>query len=83
MAQIEAFIDNIERRGPGQMMGLSVGGIGGGGIVGNIADKLTGGDYSATKDQFARLELYLKISIAASLFAGGAALVMLLWPKGR
>lgn len=72
---IDALVVNTVRRGPGQMTGM------GDGILTDVANALTGGAVSAAQAQADRLELFLKISIGASIVSGVLALSALL--KGR
>jgi hypothetical protein len=67
----QALIVSMQRRGPGQMMGLD--GMGDPGVL----DTLTGGEYSRLAAQLDRLELALKVSILASCIAGVAGLVII------
>jgi hypothetical protein len=70
---VDAIVVNMRRRGPGQMLGLAdtMGDAG-------LLDTLTSGQYSTTVQQLDRLELLLKVSIAASCIAGIAGLACLL-----
>lgn len=72
---VSALLVNTKRRGPGQMQGLNMG------DASNLLDTLTAGEYSSRIAQVDRLELLLKISIAASLVAGVAGLASLF--RGR
>ncbi len=72
---VSALLVSTKRRGPGQMQGLGIG------DASNILDTLTSGEYSNRIAQFDRLELLLKLSIAASLVAGIAALASLVRGK--
>lgn len=76
---IDALVVNTTQRGPRQMLGMS-GGMGDN-VLTEIADKLTGGQVSAAQQQLDRLELALKVSIAASCIAGLAGLAVLLSGK--
>jgi len=49
----------------------------------DVLNQLTGGEYRKLTDQLDRLEFALKLSIAASLLAGMAALGMLLRRRTR
>lgn len=73
---IEALVVQLQQRGPG-MMGMS--GPGDGAL--DVLNRITGGEITATKAQLDRLELLLKLSIAASLVAGIAGVASLL--RGR
>jgi hypothetical protein len=64
---VEAIVVNHVRRAPGQMLGL--------GDAGGLLNTLTGGEYDAIRAQLDRLELALKVSIAASVVAGLVAVV--------
>lgn len=72
---VEALLVSTRRRGPGQMQGLGMG------DATNLLDTLTSGEYSSRISQLDRLELLLKVSIAASLVAGIAGLASML--RGR
>jgi len=72
---VEALLVSTRRRGPGQMQGLGMG------DAANLLDTLTSGEYSSRIAQLDRLELLLKLSIAASLIAGIAGLASLV--RGR
>lgn len=72
---VEALLVSTKRRGPGQMQGFAMG------DASNLLDTLTSGEYSSRIAQLDRLELLLKLSIAASLVAGIAGLASLL--RGR
>jgi hypothetical protein len=67
-----ALIVSMQRRGPGQMLGLPDG-------MGDpsVLDTLTGGEYSRLSAQLDRLELALKVSIFASCIAGVAGLAII------
>ncbi len=73
---VDALIVNMRRRGPGQMLGLDDARATMG--APNILDSLTGGDFSKLQGELGTLETLLKVSIAASVIAGIAALAMLL-----
>lgn len=73
---IEALVVQMQQRGPG-MMGMS----GPGDTAVDLLNRITGGEITATKAQLDRLELLLKLSIAASLVAGIAGVASLL--RGR
>lgn len=70
----EALIVNIRRRGPGQMLGVEGPHMA---DVPGVLDTITGGEYTRFGQQLDRLELLLKVSIAASLVAGMAGLAVL------
>lgn len=72
---VEALLVSTRRRGPGQMQGLGMG------DATNLLDTLTSGEYSSRISQLDRLELLLKVSIAASLIAGIAGVASML--RGR
>ena len=63
MGSVEALVVNTVRRGPGQMAGMGL-------DLTSIADTLTGGKVTEVSDQLDRLEVALKVSIAASVIAG-------------
>lgn len=67
---VEAVVVNMRERGPGQMVGM-------GSELTDFADRLSGGALTSAQQQADRLELFLKISIAASIFSGLAALAMI------
>lgn len=71
---LDAIVVNTVRRGPRQMMGM------GDGLV-DLANSLTGGKVTDVQNQLDRLELALKVSIAASCVAGLAGLAVLLSRK--
>lgn len=68
---VEAYVVNQRRRGPGQLAGLSLG------DASSVLDFLTSGQYTQTTSQLDRLEVLLKVSIAASVVAGIAGLAVL------
>lgn len=70
---IDALVVNTVRRGPGQMLGM--GGMGN--VLTDLADNLTGGRVTETQQQLDRLELALKVSIAASVVSGLVGLSIL------
>lgn len=72
---IDAMVVNTVRRGPRQMTGM------GDNILTGLLDRVTGGEISATQAQLDRLEIALKVSIAASVVAGIAGLAVLLSGK--
>jgi hypothetical protein len=76
MPRVEALIVNHIRRGPGQMTGMPKMGD-----VSSLLSTLTGGESDRVQQQLNDLELYLKVSIAASCVAGGFALMALLRGK--
>lgn len=59
---------------PGELVRRGMAGIG---DATEILDKLTGGKVTEFSDQLDRLEFWLEVSVAASLFAGAAALIAL------
>lgn len=67
----QAIVVNMRRRGPGQMLGLSLP------SGAEVLDTITSGEYSSRISQLDRLELLLKVSIAASCVAGLAGLMVL------
>lgn len=74
---VDALVVNMRRRGPGQMLGLDqMRDMGA--APPSLLDTLTSGEYSSRVQQLDRLELALKVSIAASLIAGIAGLAVLL-----
>jgi hypothetical protein len=68
---IDAMVVNTVSRGPRQMTGM------GDSALLSIANALTGGEVSAAQAQLDRLEIALKISIAASVVAGLAGFAVL------
>lgn len=70
MGAVEALVVNTVRRGPRQMDGF--------GDFTEVANVLTGGQYTDIRVQLDRLELALKVSIVASVLAGVAGLFVLL-----
>lgn len=76
MPRVEALVVNHIRRGKGQMTGM-----GDAGVVGNVLNTLSGGEYDRVTQQLDTLEIALKVSIAASCIAGAFAL--LAFVRGR
>ena len=72
---IDAMVVNTVHRGPRQMAGM------GDSALLDFVNNLTGGQVTQTQAQLDRLEVALKISIAASVVAGLAGLAVLLSGK--
>ena len=76
MPVVEALIVNTpERRRQVQMRGLEA--------VPGVIDTITGGEYSRMGTQLDRVELYLRISIIASLVAGVAGLASIFFSSRK
>lgn len=71
MPAVEALIVNTAQRGPGQLSGIGDAG------AASVLDNITGGEYSRVGARLDSLELWLKVSIIASVVAGAAGLLVL------
>ena len=67
----QALVVNMRERGPGQMIGMGSTGS----VVGDTIDAFTGGALTEAQQKADRLELFLKISIGASIISGTLALM--------
>lgn len=76
----DAIIVQTQRRGPHQMLGM---GSDLTDAVGNLFNTATGNVLPTITDQAARLEVWLKVSVLASVVAGLASLGMLYYASRR